>query len=379
MKIAFLTSLDAQDKRSWSGTYYYMAQAIEKHVGDIIYLGPVDNFIHKVLKKGLRLIQPFFTLIKYKNSHSILLSVYYAQFFKRQLKDKDIDLILAPAASVEIAFLKTNIPVVYLSDTTFNQIINYYPEFSDLSSISRYEGSKIEKLAISKADVVMFPTKWAADSAIQDCGANPDKTHVIPLGANIEKAPPIECIEKRLKDRNKCTLLFLAKEWERKGGPLAVATYKNLLKKGLDVELIVCGCELPESYAGNGIIHISFLNKNNPAEYQQFQDILAKTNFLFLPTRAECYGMVFCEASAYGIPSITTATGGVTGVVTDGVNGFALDEKATAEEYSDLIYSNFTNEKKYASLVCSTREQYDKTLNWDVWGKKFSQIVNHIK
>ena len=42
LKIAYLTSSDARDKRSWSGTHYYMAKSLEKHIGEIDYLGPVD-------------------------------------------------------------------------------------------------------------------------------------------------------------------------------------------------------------------------------------------------------------------------------------------------------------------------------------------------
>lgn len=45
-------------------------------------------------------------------------------------------------------------------------------------------------------------------------------------------------------------------------------------------------------------------------------------NFLLLPTIAECAGIVFAEASGYGIPSITYDTGGVGTYVIDGINGF---------------------------------------------------------
>ncbi|TSA49979.1 MAG: glycosyltransferase [Sphingobacteriales bacterium] len=41
-----------------------------------------------------------------------------------------------------------------------------------------------------------------------------------------------------------------------------------------------------------------------------------------VPSRAECYGIVFAEASSYGLPSVSTDTGGVSAVVKEGVNVF---------------------------------------------------------
>ena len=52
-RIAYVTPLDPANKRSWSGTIYYMAQALERHCGDIVALGPVDigQFAGKVYSR----------------------------------------------------------------------------------------------------------------------------------------------------------------------------------------------------------------------------------------------------------------------------------------------------------------------------------------
>ena len=43
LKIAFLTATNARDKKSRSGTLYYMGQALQKHCGDVYYLGPLNS------------------------------------------------------------------------------------------------------------------------------------------------------------------------------------------------------------------------------------------------------------------------------------------------------------------------------------------------
>lgn len=49
----------------------------------------------------------------------------------------------------------------------------------------------------------------------------------------------------------------------------------------------------------------------------------------------------FCEASAFGVPSITD-TGGVSTNVINGVNGFALAPEAGAEAYAQKIRGYFS-------------------------------------
>jgi len=47
--------------------------------------------------------------------------------------------------------------------------------------------------------------------------------------------------------------------------------------------------------------------------------------------------LVACESNAYGMPAITTRTGGVPDVVLDGVNGYCLPLEAGGAEYGRLI------------------------------------------
>ena len=70
------------------------------------------------------------------------------------------------------------------------------------------EAHLLEKRAIEKARLLLYPTRWAADSAIKDYGADPQKVRVIPFGANIEHPPAKrDVLNKTNLDR--CVLLFL--------------------------------------------------------------------------------------------------------------------------------------------------------------------------
>ena len=120
------------------------------------------------------------------------------------------------------------------------------------------------------------------------------------------------------------------------------------------------------------------MTKNKKEDFQQLHTIFLATDFLLLPTRAECAGVVFSEASAYGIPSITTDTGGVNTYVRNDINGFTFPLAAKAEVYAEKIGQLLADKPAFQRLKLSARKYYDETLNWDVWGRQFQQIAKRI-
>ena len=121
------------------------------------------------------------------------------------------------------------------------------------------------------------------------------------------------------------------------------------------------------------------MDKNKAADFEQLRQIFLQTDFLLLPTRAECAGVVFSEAAAYGIPSITTDTGGVTSYVQNGINGYTLPLGAGGDAYAKKLAELFLNKSRMLQLRQSSRRYYDEQLNWDIWGRKFKQIVMQLK
>ena len=326
IKIAFLTvrhdPYDRRSWRSWSGIVYHVAQALEKHCGEISYFSPVlpckrEEMIERIIAVSSRV------LLKKKYSGSFFLANIYAKAGAKWLAGQSFDLIISPAAALEVAFLKTDIPIVLIEDSTYALLFNYYPRFSNLLRRSIHEMNVIQELALRKASAVIFSSTWAARSAVEDYSADPAKIHVVPFGANLDKRPPREvALTRKLSDR--CRLLFLAVEWARKGGDIAFETLLKLEELGIAAELTVCGCTPPKAFAYERMRVIPFLDKNDERQRRELEQLFMLSDFLLVPTRADCTPVVFCEASAFGLPVITTSTGGVPEVVRNGENGFQL-------------------------------------------------------
>src|SRR2546421_172504 len=94
--------------------------------------------------------------------------------------------------------------------------------------------------------------------------------------------------------------------------------------------------------------------------------------------RNECYGIVVCEANAFGLPVIAADTGGVAGVVTEGENGFLLPLSARGAQYAEVAAKLYQDERRYAELVQASRAAFDSRLNWDVWGITVQKLLQEL-
>ena len=374
LKIAFLTQGDPLDRRTWSGINHYMAKALQKHCGDVSFLGPVRSRLEifgKLLNKASRI----FLKKRYNYTHSVFLAKRYARIIEQKIAAESFDLIFSPSASTVVAFVKTDTPVAYLSGTTFSLMNNYYPYFCNLLDTSVRQGNIIEGLAIKKASLILYASQWAAQSAVDDYGADKTKMHVLPFGANLDEVYPRETVlKKRRTDR--CTLLFLGVDWQRKGGDIAFETLLRLEDLGVRAHLIVCGCKPPIGLSHERMKVIPFLDKNDNQQRRELMDLLFTSDFLLLPTRSECFGIVFCEANAFGLPVITTDTGGVSGAIEQNKNGLMLPPDAGGLEYAKLIQELYQDEQRYRDLVRSSRAAYEERLNWDAWGIEVNKLIS---
>jgi len=376
LSIGFVTSQDPMDRRSWSGSYYFMVRALQKHCGDVHCLGPVKPVVEtagKVLNRTSR----FLFRKGYDSSHSVVLGKRYAQIFKHRLIRTSADLLFAPAASTEIAFLGDSVPIVYESDATFAVMKDYYAAYSNLFGFSAREANSIERRAIRNASMLIYTSQWAAQSAVQDYQADESKIHIIPHGANFEDIPGPE-VALQPRESGKCRLLFVGVNWVRKGGEIAVETFTKLRAMGLPVELTICGCTPPASFQVAGLKVIPFLNKNDAAQRKQLADLYLKSNFLLFPTRSDCSPIVFCEANAFGLPAVTTNVGGIQDIVTDGKNGFMLPLSARGPQYAKLISDVWQDPKRYSELTISSRRIFDEKLNWDAWAISLGKLLPRV-
>ena len=373
LRIAYLTLNDPADRRSWSGTQYYMAQALQRYCGDVKALGPIrprTMLPRKILRKAVKAV----TGKEYLFTHTTSFAKETARIAEQRLANNCFDLVFVPASSSQVAYLNTNIPVIYLSDTTFSAILNYYPEFSGLSQTIIQQANIIEQLAIDKASLILYSSSWAAESACKDYHADRSKVHVVPFGANLEFPPDKDRVLNKIPS-TVCKLLFVGVDWVKKGGNIAFETLVELERLGVSAELTVVGCTPPKRLRHSNLRVLPFLNKNDADERQQLETLYLQSDLFFLPTRADCSPIVLCEANAFALPAISTRTGGVPEIVRSGENGLLLPHNATGTEYAQVIAELYADKGRLQQMQHRSRQAFDTYLNWDAWGNAVANLL----
>jgi glycosyltransferase involved in cell wall biosynthesis len=373
MRIAFLTHSNPYDERAWSGILVHMIASLERNCGEVISLGPAGRtlyFAGRVIRRGILL--PMGKNVDY--THVVLLSKTLARIFRRRLANHAFDVIFAPVARTEFAFLETDIPIIYYTDLTARQFRDYARNLRGLTDWAVQQTEELERRAYAKAKHVVVASEWAARSAMQDYHVSEDALSVVPMGANLDQVPALDQIAARRANgpSKACRLLLIGVDWERKGGSIALDAMCKLRERGIDAELTVVGCSPPRSSFHPKMHVIRFLDKSVPSERRRLNQLLLDSDFMVFPTQREAYGIVCCEANAFGLPVIASNGGGVP--VWNGENGILLPADAAGEAYADEIQAMIENPDRYRALAFGGRRTFEERLNWDAWARSMSEI-----
>lgn len=353
-----------------------MSKSLANEGHDVVYVGPLSAPILPLYKAYSRFSRSFRGR-GFSPFHAGPVVTQYAADAVRKISAVSPDVVLAVAGSAFAWSVPDEIPLVYASDATFRLVENYHPNYRNLSPAAREAAERLERNTIARADLVLYPSEWAAESAIRDYGADRARVHVIPWGANLEEAPDRASLL-GCRRPGPCRLLFIGVNWEEKGADIAVGTLAELRDRGVEAELVICGCIPPRPVTQDGLTIIPYLDKNDREQRNRLDQLYRDADFFLLPTLADCYGIVFCEAAAHGVPSIAPATGGVPSAVRDGETGILLAPKATKGDYATVISETFANPDRLARLRQSSRDAFEDRLNWRAWSRRVSDLIRTL-
>lgn len=377
MKISYVTRYDALDVHNWSGLGYFIARSLEGQHVDIDYVGGLQQYVSLSTRLKAKLYR-----LAGKNFYpdrDPAFANHLALEIRRRIS-KDSSVIFSPG-TVPIALLKTDKPKVFYTDATFAGMVGYYESFTRLSRETIKNGNYLEQQALDTSALAIYASDWAARTAIESYSVDPTKVKVIPFGANIQTSRSLADIRELVKQRSstECSLLFLGVDWVRKGGDIAVATAKKLNEAGLKTTLHIAGIkDLPIDPLPDFIINHGFISKSSQAGEDKINQLIAESHFLLLPTRAEAYGLVFCEANSFGVPCLAPAVGGIPTIIKDNLNGKTFALSAGAEEYASYILSSFSDRHTYEELCYCSFGEFERRLNWKVAGEAIVKLLKDI-
>lgn len=372
LRIALLHRENAESVRVWSGTPFFAKRAFEKYVGEVVDLSvaPVRGLLYRVASKLLRLIgkgAPHDNFVGYARR--------IGRYFSKKLEGHEFDLIFVPGGKETVAYLETDIPIITYSDATWDVVHNYYGVYSNMVPFLARNAEMMEQRMVDKTALFLYASDWARNSAVEHYGADPANVRTVFIGANLMGEIERSAVLPRSLAKPPLRLLLVGVNWHVKGGSVALEVLKRLLERGVDAELTVVGCTAPPGVSHPKMRVIPFLNKQVPEERERFDRAWLEADLFILPSRWEAAGLVFCEASAHGLPILAARTGGIPSIVQEGKNGYTIPHEEEPEGYVRKIMEYLEHPDRYAELCESSRREYEERLNWDAWGKRVATAI----
>lgn len=198
-----------------------------------------------------------------------------------------------------------------------------------------------EKYFLEKCARVWTNSEWTA-STFEHHGIPQSKFWIHPPPCSIDNPGRIE------RNWEKPKILFVGKDWDRKGGPELVEAYKRLKPSFPELALSIIGCK-PRVDLPGVLVH-GFLDKSDATQYDKIKKEYETATLFCLPSVWESVGIVYMEASIYGLPSIMCNGQGREGIFPNRcfkhVSSSSVDELESAIE---SVIKNPDKAREYGS------------------------------
>jgi glycosyltransferase involved in cell wall biosynthesis len=296
-----------------------------------------------------------------------------------QLSRSDVDAIVTNDYSIA-AVAPNGIRLILFTDSILphDYRLNTHPWLANMSRYGVWSEKRIISKALRRAASVAFASRFAREEALK-YGISGEKAHVIPYGANLEKPPEPSVASARrftnVQRKGRLDCLFVGKSWLLKGGQTAIDIVTELRSSCVDARLHIVGCEPPNVVELDYISVYGFLHKSSAHDRSVLDRLYRECDLLVLPTAAEGFGVVFAEAAAYGMPSISYDTTGVSTAVCNGESGVLLPQGSTSAAFSSVVLGWYKQPHVYDSLCVGARRRFEEVTNWEQAARSLSSLI----
>jgi starch synthase len=187
----------------------------------------------------------------------------------------------------------------------------------EVAAIVRREG------AVYSGAAALFPlSERLRRSFIEEFDIPPDRVRAIYAGPNFDPAS-VEDGARPASGDAPPTVLFVGRQFHRKGGDVLVESFRRVRNQLRDARLVIAGQPIG-SVDGEGIRCLGDLDKNSPEGWAALAAAYAEADVFALPTRFEPFGVAFVEAMHFGVPCIGPRAWAVPEIIVDGETGFTV-------------------------------------------------------
>lgn len=373
LRLGFACHWDRQRSTTWSGIPWHLLTELQPHA-DII---DIDPALPSAVRQALRLSHV-------RRSHGTWVSPWRSSHVTRRLVERRVRRAAASVdcdAVVQIGDLATvRQPYFVFQDLSFDVLLAYLDspngtalQFPSLSRRAIERARDRQHHVYEQATGVLAMSHWFADKLVEWSGVPEHKVHVVEPGASAlarsgGATPEAHQLPARSR-RHRSQLLFIGKDFIRKGGDLVLDAVAELRAAGRDVELTVVGPRRQDQAVAppDGV---RFLGR---VSFEEVSQLFASHDLLVLPSRFEAFGIAFVEALGHGMPCIGRDAFAMPEIITPGHNGDLVSSDDPAE-LAHKIVATLANDRVFE--LCEQRAQ--AVRRHYSWSRAASELVGAV-
>lgn len=261
--------------------------------------------------------------------------------------------------------------------------------------VKQYNKGKGRRFSVNPLDYVVLPIekhvlekgckKIVANSnriqreILSNYNISEDKIVTIYNGVNLKMFGGNH--DKRMKTRkllgigkNDLVLMFAGHEFGRKGLQHLISSLPDLSD---DIKLLVVGNDKPNHFINlarklnvKNMILFTGLSRN-------IENYYAASDIFVFPTLYEPFGFVILEAMASGLPVVASELAGASELITDGNEGFLLEDPTDPAEIADKINMLLDSPNMMMQMGRNGKRTAEEH-SWDAVAKKMLEVYEEV-
>jgi glycosyltransferase involved in cell wall biosynthesis len=210
-----------------------------------------------------------------------------------------------------------SLPWIHENDQSLGQYFSDYVRFEGplMRGVVAVSSAMINS---EKCKGAVVWSEWARNGYIAD-GVERAKVKVIPPAFSLPAA------KKRKQRGSALNILFVGRDYERKGGGVALEVFERLKRiYSSDLRMTFVG-EIADRAAARKVREDagkSITQYDHVSKEVLHREILPSADVFLLPTVAEAYGMSVIEAMSNGVPVVSSRISAIPEVVQNGISGY---------------------------------------------------------
>jgi glycosyltransferase involved in cell wall biosynthesis len=221
-----------------------------------------------------------------------------------------------------------------------------------------------------EAAAIMTLSEHLRTSFIEDFCIPSGKVIAVGAGPNTNLTPTLPEESGRA---NVPTILFVGRNFERKGGPLLLKAFAAVQKQVPDAHLLIVG---PPALKVDqpGVTCLGFLSMDDPSGRERLQAAYGRAHVFCLPTKYEPFGLVFVEAMLFALPCVGPRAWAVPEIIVHGETGLIVppdDQTALADALIRLL----SNQQYAQELGEAGRRRALERFSWKVVARRIQGVL----